>query len=444
MSRVDAVALLAAALPSAADARQPPDCDAAQPSANIDDEFWNARPALTQIRAAAYARTVSPDAVLGAVLSRLAVVVPPKVCLPPIVGAEASLNFLVAVLGPSGAGKSTALRVAEELLPIGVPRLVLGQPVGTGEGLIERFLGPKPLREQVADAVQIVIDEGTVLRELTDRRGATLEPTLRSAWSGEALGQLNADPSRRRYLPAMSYRVSVVVAFQPEPAARLLNDPSAGTPQRFVWVHATDPGMPKNPPPWQGQLTVSSLDFGEAARVHFEVDEEVQSEIRQRSLSVQRGELHRSDLDGHADLCRLKVAALLSVLDGRLAVTSTDWCLAGFVMKASDECRTRVLRLNQAEARRRERTGNERTIRQDAARDTAAMERHLLSAARSIGRRVWKVASTEGVHKSVLTRAMSGEQRRYVVPIDAIDLALGKGWIVERTEGLYAPGPERP
>ena len=48
-------------------------------------------------------------------------------------------------------------------------------------------------------------------------------------------------------------------------------------------------------------------------------------------------------LDAHADLLRLKVAALLALLDGRQDVTVEDWALAEMAVDVSTAVRTDVI-----------------------------------------------------------------------------------------------------
>ena len=59
-----------------------------------DDEFWNSRESLQQIKDYAVSRFVSPYAVLAVTLCRIIVATPPHVVLPPTIGADyGSLNF---------------------------------------------------------------------------------------------------------------------------------------------------------------------------------------------------------------------------------------------------------------------------------------------------------------------------------------------------------------
>ena len=69
---------------------------------NLPEEFWGARPYLGHIRDAAHSMLVSPDSVLGGVLTRYAATVPPSIVLPN----AGTLDLFVIIHGHSGAGKS--------------------------------------------------------------------------------------------------------------------------------------------------------------------------------------------------------------------------------------------------------------------------------------------------------------------------------------------------
>ena len=116
---------------------------------------------------------------------------------------------------------------------------VLERPLGSGEGLIEAYLGtvdelddngkPRKVRRQVNRSLLATLDEGQALGELGSRKGATLLPTIRSAWTGDALGQANASEERPRHLPGGAYRFALVAGFQTEHATALLDDVAGGT-----------------------------------------------------------------------------------------------------------------------------------------------------------------------------------------------------------------------
>jgi len=66
---------------------------------------------------------------------------------------------------------------------------------------------------------------------------------------GEPLGFSYADPAKALPIAPHSYRMGLVLGVQPGRAGPLLKDADGGTPQRFVWLPATDPYAPDRPPP---------------------------------------------------------------------------------------------------------------------------------------------------------------------------------------------------
>jgi hypothetical protein len=255
--------------------------------ATLTDDFWLAREELGHIRQAAHARGRSADLVLGATLARLSAMVDPGLRLDTGL-AEASLNLYVAAIGRSGIGKTAGARAAKELVE--TPDHLVGYafqdgiPVGSGEGLVEAYFGwemvetgettrdgkPKltKVKTQVRRHVFAFVDEGQALTATMDRSGTTIGPILRSMWTGELAGQANAREETTRVLEAGSYALGVVIGFQRATAGPLLDDAGAGTPQRFVWLSATDPSLPDDQPEHPGQLKVPGLTDGMVALPH--------------------------------------------------------------------------------------------------------------------------------------------------------------------------------
>jgi hypothetical protein len=321
-----------------------------------DAGFWDERPVLRHIRDFAYARMCAPLAVLGVVLARVVAVTPPQVVLPKTVGSDASLNLFVGLVGDSGAGKGAAEAAAQDAVLLDPVEVAT---VGSGEGIGHLF-AHREKGQVVRDrwAVLFTVPEVDTLTALGDRRGATLLPQLRSAWMGEQLGFAYADKNKALPIPRHTYRMGLVAGIQPGRAAGLLEDGDGGTPQRFVWLPATDPRIPEHavePQPLRLRSQVwPSPDGGLFA---LPIPEVAEKAIRGARLARGRGE--GDPLDGHALLCRLKVAAALALLDGRRVITDDDWHLAGIVMEVSARTRRGVQRhlaeqaskANQARAR---------------------------------------------------------------------------------------------
>lgn len=320
----------------------------------LPDDFWNARPYLAHIRQAAWARTTSPDAVLAAVLARVAANTKHTYAIPPIVGTAGSLNFYAAIIAASGAGKSTGLGIADELIPRNIlDDLSDGIPLGSGEGLAEAFMGEKTeddengkqkkVRAQVRHNAYVIVDEGAAITAMAERSGTTILETLRRGWTGQTLGQANASTDRRRIVK--NYRLGLIVAFQPQLGGRLLADHHAGTPQRFIFLSGTDPKIPDDTPEWPGPLHTPTLNpaderiheapTGKYNGIHLGVAPVIAKQLRQEHRDKARGTRTVNELDSHEPLHRLKLAGLLAILDGRLDINQDDWALADTIWTTS-------------------------------------------------------------------------------------------------------------
>lgn len=438
----------------------------------LPDDFWQQRPYLTHIRQAAWARTTSPDAVLAAVLARIAANTNHRLAIPPLVGSAGSLNFYASIIAPSGAGKSTAMSIAEELVPPSILDDVAdGIPLGSGEGLAEAFMGEKPeedengktkkVRAQVRHNAFVVVDEGAAITAMMDRSGTTILESLRRGWTGQTLGQANASQDRRRIVN--NYRLGLIVAFQPELAGRLLADHHAGTPQRFIYLSGTDPNIPDHAPDWPGPLptpTLNPADIGlhetlykNHTAIHFGVDNRIATRIRHEHRDKARGTRTVNELDAHEPMHRLKVAGLLAILDGRLNITTDDWQLADTIWTTS--CAVRAwLAATSAQAERdaieaRAVVRAQSGIIEDEHRATHD-ERQAARVARRIATLIHDKAIPGGEWESGAThnqinRNTASRDRRHLD--DAIQIAIAEQLITTgqgAQTGFYLPGPNRP
>lgn len=316
----------------------------------IDEEFWSwpERYGLRVIFDFARARRVAPWALLGEVLLRVLTRIAPGVQLPPLVGGNASLNLFAAIVGPSGQGKGQAAAAARSVINVGWQ--IEGKGIGTGEGLVKLYgqADKDGILTRTSYAELVSIHEIDSFGAQQNRSGATIGAELRKAYSGENLGFAYADNTKRVLLPAHSYRLCLSAGVQPGRGAVLLDDVDAGTPQRFIWLPATDPDAPDVKP--DEPVPLEWEPNPELARVRMEnwampfvmdVCGAARDLIDRARLARLRGEGHA--LDGHALLTRLKVAAGLAIFDGRSAVTDDDWSLSGFMMEVSDQTRESVL-----------------------------------------------------------------------------------------------------
>lgn len=417
---------------------------------NLPDEFWNSRPTLAHIRQAAHARARSADSVLVATLARIATLVHPTVTLPAIVGARGSLNFFGAIVASSGEGKSTSKAIAAELVPIVRKDIRDDISPGSGEGFVEMFLemvdeedadGKKrKVKRQTKVAAFVYVDEGQGLLAMGERNGATILPVLRSAWSGAALGQQNASQETNRYVAEHRYRIGMVLGFQLAYAARLIADGEGGTPQRFVFANAGDATIPDDAPEWPGVLPFVTPPV--AGCVTIEFDPDIAAGIRRRALGVTRGEWQPDPLDSHADLVRMKVAALLALLDERRNVDAEDWDLAGMIQRTSNAVRRwAVDTARQSEARNEAAYAHRLAQRQAVVEDSAEL-RALEQGARAIGRKAHRTGD-ETIAKRTLLAAPASRVKAIASVDSMLELALEKGWI-EAVEGGFKPGNSRP
>jgi hypothetical protein len=333
-------------------------------------------------------------------------------------------------------------------------------PIGSGEGLIEVYFDmveetyedengkerKRKVKRQTRWGAYNTLDEGQALGEMAARTGSTLLPIIRSAWNGETIGQTNASAETKRKLSGGTYRMTAVVGFQITTAAMLMGDTGAGTPQRFYFASARDPLMPAVPPEWPGPLTWEPpvvLSAGKhAVEQEIDVHPTILAELHATQIAKHRGELNVSALDAHAGLGRLKFAALLGILNGRLTVTLDDWHLAGLAMAASDRLRDRIIgHLAALEAHKR-RTSNEFAAERENVIDGSKEAKALASMARSMGNLAHR-RHPETVSRRDLTWSVAGRDKQLASVDDAIARAVDNLWI-EMDGDAYRAGRSRP
>lgn len=441
----------------------------AMPTVELPEEFWTCRPKHALIRQAAQAAMIAPAVAVGGVLAKV-MALSPGTRLPGIVGGPGSLDYVAGLVGRSGQGKSVPLWVIDQLIPT-PPEAVwftrLG--IGSGEGIADNYFGDVfeeqtgkdgktktvKTRTQVRRSIMFLADEGGLLKALTDRRGATLWETVRTAWSGMALGQANADEAKRRQLDAGSYRFTLLAGWQPSVAADVLRDTSTGTAQRWVLFSAVDPSAPDQRPPmplgiggasdlrpflWQPQLADAGM---------LEVAAEVEAEIvRDRSVYLRgRGD----EASSHRNYLKLKTAGGLRLLDHEhgLVITVEDWALAEMIIAASDALRALVLQAgDQAEAAEDTRAGvrfdRRRRAEGDALMDrvAAVMARH---ADGHFPRQLLGMVDKDATcSRRCLAKSVRSSDRSRVDVDATIARAAELGWVLEVAEGRWVAGPVAP
>lgn len=423
---------------------------------HLPEDFWGARPMLAHIRQAAHSRVRSADAYLGAVLARLAALTHPSIRLPPIVGAPAPLSLYVAQVGRSGGGKSSTVSGATELLPYDGLEVADNMPLGSGEGLIELYYDlvdevgtdgkTRKVKRQTRWGAFVYLDEGQALAELGNRKGSTLMPMLRTAWSGMVLGTSNASAETKRKLNAGAYTLGMVIAFQPSKAADLLADATGGTPQRFEWVQDVDPTVPDIPPPWPGPLDwhhPTLLGYGSVTNPRLMgMPERIVDLIRNQAVQLTRGALQRDELDSHATLAQMKVAGLFAVLDGRTDIAEEDWALAGTFQRVSHSVRAQVLAAVAIEQRHAKEASIALHVSREGAVVDDQVDRAVWRMAKGIGRHVHRNGCA-GCSRRCVSQACAGRDRALGTIDQAIEKAVEMKWI--SVEGdLFQPGEAMP
>lgn len=344
----------------------PPMPDGPAEDAELQDRlpstFWSATRTLHQIRQMAQARRTSPDAVLHALLARVAAMADHTVRVDNGIHQPATLCWYCGLFGPSGSGKGQAESTAEELTPF--PDIDLAYiDISTGQGLIAAYLdlevdpdddsGKKKVLVQKRTRGYALATEGSVLDAMAQMSaGGTLNGVLCKAWMSERQGTSNAEIERRRALPKGAYTLSMSLGVQEEPAAKLLEMGSIGLPQRLAWAHATlGPDTPKERPARTGPVTVTAADGTDTPVTYWvaglrsttiPVPEQVTRELDDLALEISFGRGQEAPLDTHEPLWRVKCAALLALLHGRTSVAAEDWEMATLMWQTSRKVRDSV------------------------------------------------------------------------------------------------------
>lgn len=438
-------------------------------SERLPDAFWRSRPELEHIRTAARARMVSPDGLLGAVLAKVSALTDYRIELPPTVARRGSLNVIVALVGASGMGKGSSMDVADELItatPSSPDHVYAIAPLGSGEGMVHAFFeevndieddgkgGQRTVKKwkQTKRAVAFRVDEGELVEKLGQRSGQTTLQVLRQAYSGETLGGSYASRDKKMTIPAFEYRASFVMAVQPALGRYILDDYVGGTPQRFVWLHMTDPDAVVDGPAWPGPLPWRPVRWDMSGRATvagltrcvLTLAPEIERQLKQDRAVVLRGEATDPE-SGHRNLNRLKVAALLGQLAGRFDVNDEDWRLAGIVLDVSDRVKQTMRDAISAEEGVKLEQRVSAQVRAEGKRREAADG--IVSMARRLVPKLTRLVEGNGgqpVTIGALRRSMSKEQRRDEGAVLAH--AEAQDWIrcVDDTEGLWTLGESSP
>lgn len=326
-----------------------PEQQATAPGPNLPPEFWAARPVLGHIRAAAHSRACSADAVLGVLLARLASCVPGGLRVDTGVRVPTPLSLYSVLIGDSGTGKSSAAAVAMAIMPQGI-YLTETHPLGSGEGLCDAYMSAMRASEvpgadpdakgtvyiQTEHNAFFHADEGARVLEVGKRSGSSLLPTLRDAWSGGEFGQRNttAGGKSRKVSGAT---IGAWIGLQQPHAVELLTGANAvdGTLQRFLWWASSDPSIPDLAGPWPGPVPMAPHALNTTALTAIGVHPDITAELRARQVARARGSLVPAAGREQDDALRVRLSALLALLDGRASIELNDWALAMVVLDTS-------------------------------------------------------------------------------------------------------------
>jgi hypothetical protein len=437
----------------------------------LPPSLYESRPTLFGIRVYAHSRGVAADMVLYNNLARISGMLPPACRLETRYGSDmgASLNLFVAAIGGSGDGKSTGSSLSRSMYAA-PPTLDFldGVPLGSGEGVAEAYMGwvlhdipntetksgPRkglPQREKVREQVRrnafYFADEGQMFTKLQERSGSTLSEVIRTAWYGGTIGNTNADSERNRIIREGDYSMGMFIGFQPETAAPLLADIATGTTQRFLYCSTIDPGIPESPPM---RIPIQPAVFQpQPQMVHL--PDEIAEQVWRHHNEKRRGAIDVPRLDAHGMLTRLKLAALLALLDDRHLVTTSpsdgtgDWELAEIMWQTSCAVRDHYI----AEAERR--ATRDRRDRNLSYADREEMAEVMRQKVRDASTKVQRVARliARHVHDPVnavktvgaAKQKLKSDKRDYFPP--ALDYAIEEGWVEVNGDDL-TPGASRP
>jgi hypothetical protein len=137
-------------------------------------------------------------------------------------------------------------------------------------------------------------------------------------------------------------------------------------------------------------------------------------DVARDEIDAHQVALHRADpavdpLDGHALLCRLKVAAGLMVLEKRHHIDEADWELAGAVMRVSDHTRDGVaIAAEQARIR-----ANRARAHATAEREEIISDRKLARCRQAIERWIDKAEDGEQIARHDLRKRIKSDVRSH-------------------------------
>jgi hypothetical protein len=355
-----------------------------------EEEFWNSRPLLKNVKWWASRTVKSPYAILAWIMVRMLSRIPFDTHYVTKTGKN-TLNLTVNISGDTGTGKTAARKIADSekickfmgTYWFSVPLVQLRSGEAAGDSFWTRV---KKTLEDGSDvwedewinlnhSIIFFFDEVLFFIGKQRQNSSTLVSVLLSMWSGEMLGGALTG-GKGKTVEAGSYRAVVVINSQKE------NDPFrtdssgySGETSRVLNVRSTNPNArrdfesvkDKEPPfaveipRFGGEGTRMSPDF--YALPEMEAAQEEQDFLASEGL--------HDRTRSHEVLQRSKIACILASLDGRTELNHEDWHLALHLIEHSREV-DREIREAQHRASRSEagKAGAILGIRMDAAEDS--------------------------------------------------------------------------
>jgi hypothetical protein len=415
-----------------------PQAAAGEPAAsslNLPGTFWEERPYLQHVRQAALASGVNPDALWEAVKVFFASTVHPLIVIPH----RGTLDYIGVMVGKAGAGKTMAKRTAFELFGPEfheMPRVKLGAPAGSGEGMVEFFIdrseGVQNLR---FDGASFYIDEGKWLLDVNTRAGNTSIQAIKQAWSGELTGSLAATAERNRWLRPGAVRVSVLISIQPGVAADFLRTDltEGGFPQRLSWGWSHPDEVPDQLPEHPGFLDVPMWTLDNWGTSYDPRAPRVMMYDTDLTLLVAEarrdGLLGKETHGGHDTLAMLKGAALLALMDDRRTVTMSDWELAQLDWNTGVAIRNHLLSTQLQGISDRDEAAGRSTATRKIAEQNVYLEKAVLSLVNKLRQNREPMTP-----RDIKTHLSQFKRRHGVRHQDVISLALERG-VLHLTEG---------
>lgn len=423
--------------------REQRELEAARLQSEQESSMWD-RPLLAHVKQCADARGASKYAVLMAFLARFSTQIRPNIMLPALVGDTASLNLYVAIVGLPGAGKSAAVGVAEGMANWGAKKI----GAGSGEGLLEamgRYDDNEKKWVQKEEAVLIEIDEISTMMSQNDRGGNTFIDLLTNGWLGAFLNTPYADARKNRELKRHKYRISMVIGAQPGKIDGLMAHKDSGFPQRFVWVDAADRDIPRpeNRPDHPGLCHPPFLGSTAGRPEHMTFPHHIATEIQEaqyaRATQVDWESTQTFDKGAHWYMARMKVSALLALLDSRMDVSEEDWAISDFLMNRSDAT---LERLEHFQRERKHLTYRGQAQEAVTVADLTA-EYTIKRVAGVVARHVNRHSGADGCTMHCIGSSVKSTDRSH--KDDAVQYALEAGWIKPASkDSHYVTGPENP